>query len=135
MSYMDYNQFKAIMAENGYQKSKAVDVYLNKAMHYNKLAKRLVTNTQDKEQVVKLKMEKFIKKYDDARIEAVWDAINVAKLEKYQGWKFVEDGDEFILQLQIKYQGNMKQATEFEQKQVELSTLYEQAYKEIGQNE
>ncbi|PEH10070.1 hypothetical protein CP353_05320 [Lactobacillus sp. UMNPBX2] len=135
MSYMDYNQFKAIMAENGYQKSKAVDVYLNKAMHYNKLAKRLVTNTQDKEQVVKLKMEKFIKKYDDARIEAVWDAINVAKLEKYQGWRFIEDGDEFILQLQIKYQGDMKQATEFEQKQVELSTLYEQAYKEIGQNE
>lgn len=131
MSYMDYNQFKAIMAENGYQKSKAVDVYLNKAMHYNKLAKRLVTNTQDKEPVVKLKMEKFIKKYDDARIEAVWDAINVAKLEKYQGWRFIEDGDEFILQLQIKYQGNMKQATEFEQKQVELSTLYEQAYKEI----
>ena len=132
MSYMDYNQFKAIMAENGYQKSKAVDVYLNKAMHYNKLAKRLVTNTQDKEQVVKLKMEKFIKKYDDARVEAVWDAINVAKLEKYQGWRFIEDGDEFILQLQIKYQGNMKQATEFERKQVELSTLYEQAYKETG---
>lgn len=131
MSYMDYNQFKAIMAENGYQKSKAVDVYLNKAMHYNKLAKRLVTNIQDKEPVIKFKMEKFVKKYDDARIEAVWDAISVAELEKLQGWKFIEDGDEFILQLQIKYQGNMKQATEFEQKQVELSTLYEQAYKEI----
>ena len=135
MSYMDYNQFKAIMAENGYQKSKAVDVYLDKAMHYNKLIKSIKANTKDKEPVVKLKMEKFIKKYDDARIEAVWDAINVAKLEKYQGWKFIEDGDEFILQLQIKYQGNIKQATEFEQKQVELSTLYEQAYKEIGQNE
>ena len=113
MSYMDYNQFKAIMAENGYQKSKAVDVYLNKAMHYHRLAQKIVANTQDKEPVVKIKMEKFIKKYDDARIEAVWDAINVAKLEKYQGWRFIEDGDEFILQLQIKYQGNMKQATEF----------------------
>ena len=135
MSYMDYNQFKAIMAENGYQKSKAVDVYLNKAMHYNKLIKSIKANIKDKEQVVKLKMEKFIKKYNDARVEAVWDAINVAKLEKCQGWRFIEDGDEFILQLQIKYQGNMKQATEFEQKQVELSTLYEQAYKEIGQNE
>lgn len=135
MSYMDYNQFKAIMAENGYQKSKAVDVYLNKAMSYHRLAQKIVANTQDKEPVVKLKMEKFVKKYDGARVEAVWDAINVAKLEKYQGWKFIEDGDEFILQLQIKYQGNMKQATEFEQKQVELSTLYEQAYKEIGQNE
>ena len=131
MSYMDYNQFKAIMAENGYQKSKAVDVYLNKAMHYHRLAQKIGANTQDKEPIVKLKMEKFIKKYDDARVEAVWDAINVAKLEKYQGWRFIEDGDEFILQLQIKYQGDMKQATEFEQKQVELSTLYEQAYKEI----
>lgn len=132
MSYMDYNQFKAIMAENGYQKSKAVDVYLNKAMHYNKLIKSIKANIKDKEPVVKLKMEKFIKNYDDARVEEVWNAINVAKLEKYQGWRFIEDGDEFILQLQIKYQGNMKQATEFEQKQVELSTLYEQAYKEIG---
>lgn len=132
MSYMDYNQFKAIMAENGYQKSKAVDVYLNKAMHYNKLIKSIKANIKDKEPVVKLKMEKFVKKYDDARIEAVWDAINVAKLEKCQGWRFIEDGDEFILQLQIKYQGNMKQATEFEQKQVELSTLFEQAYKETG---
>ena len=134
MSYMDYNQFKAIMAENGYQKSKAVDVYLNKAMHYHRLAQKIVANTQDKP-VVKLKMEKFIKKYDDARVEAVWDAINVAKLEKYQGWRFIEDGDEFILQLQIKYQGKLKKATDFEKKQVELSTLYEQAYKEIGQNE
>lgn len=131
MSYMDYNQFKAIMSENGYQKSKAVDVYLNKAMHYNKLIKSIKENIKDKEPVVRLKMEKFIKKYDDARVEAVWDAINVAKLEKYQDWRFIEDGDEFILQLQIKYQGNMKQATEFEKKQVELSTLYEQAYKEI----
>ena len=131
MSYMDYNQFKAIMAENGYQKSKAVDVYLNKAMYYNKLIKSIKANIKDKEPVVKLKMEKFVKKYDDARIEAVWGAINVAKLEKYQGWRFIEDGDEFILQLQIKYQGNMKQATEFEKKQVELSTLYEKAYKEI----
>ena len=132
MSYMDYNQFKAIMAENGYQKSKAVDVYLDKAMRYHRLAQKIVANTQDKEPVVKLKMEKFVKKYDSARVEAVWDAINVAKLEKYQGWRFIEDGDEFILQLQIKYQGNMKQATEFEQKQVELSTLFEQAYKETG---
>lgn len=129
MSYMDYNQFKAIMAENGYQKSKVVDVYLNKAMHYNKLIKSIKANTKDKEPVVKLKMEKFIKKYDDARIEAVWDAISVAELEKLQGWKFIEDGEEFILQLQIKYQGKLKKATDFEKKQVELATLYEQAYK------
>ena len=129
MSYMDYNQFKAIMAENGYQKSKAVDVYLNKAMHYNKLIKSIKANTKDKEPVVKLKMEKFIKKYDDTRIEAVWDAISVAELEKLQGWKFIEDGEEFILQLQIKYQGKLKEATEFEKKRVELATLYEQAYK------
>lgn len=133
MSYMDYNQFKAIMAENGYQKSKAVDVYLNKAMHYNKLIKSIKANIKDKQPIVKVKMEKFIKMYNDKRIEAVWNAINVAKLEKYQGWKFIEDGEEFILQLQIKYQGKLKKATDFEKKQVELSTLYEQAYKEIRQ--
>jgi|SRR5699024_5308563 len=129
MSYMDYNEFQAIMLENSYQQSKAVEVYLNKASYYTRLIKRIVENTADKQPIVKVKMEKFIKMYNDKRIEAVWDAINVAKLEKYQGWKFIEDGEEFILQLQIKYQGKLKKATDFEKKQVELATLYEQAYK------
>lgn len=131
MSYMDYNEFQVIMLENSYQQSKAVEVYLNKASYYTRLIKRIVENTADKQPIVKVKMEKFIKMYNDKRIEAVWDAISVAELEKLQGWKFIEDGEEFILQLQIKYQGKLKQATEFEKKQVELSTLYEQAYKEI----
>lgn len=129
MSYMDYNEFQAIMLENSYQQSKAVEVYLNKASYYTRLIKRIVENTADKQPIVKVKMERFIKMYNDKRVEAVWDAISVAKLEKLQGWKFIEDGEEFILQLQIKYQGKLKKATDFEKKQVELSTLYEQAYK------
>lgn len=129
MSYMDYNEFQAIMLENSYQQSKAVEVYLNKASYYTRLIKRIVENTADKQPIVRMKMEKFIKMYNDKRIEAVWDAISVAELEKLQGWKFIEDGEEFILQLQIKYQGKLKEATEFEKKQVELATLYEQAYK------
>ena len=129
MSYMDYNQFQTVMGENGYQKSKAVDVYLNKAIHYNRMIKSIKANIEDKEPVVKAKMEKFIKLYDSKRIEAVWNAIKVAELEKLQGWKFIEDGEGFVLQLQIKYQGNLKEATDFEKKQVELATLYEQAHK------
>ncbi|MBN2921684.1 hypothetical protein [Ligilactobacillus salivarius] len=129
MSYMDYNEFQAIMLENSYQQSKAVEVYLNKASYYTRLIKRIVENTADKQPIVKVKMEKFIKMYNDKRIEAVWDAISVAELEKLQGWKFIEDGEMFILNLQIKYQGKLKKATDFEKKQVELATLYEQAYK------
>lgn len=129
MSYMDYNEFQAIMLENSYQQSKAVEVYLNKASYYMRLIKRIVENTADKQSIVKVKMEKFIKMYNDKRIEAVWDAISVAELEKLQGWKFIEDGEMFILNLQIKYQGKLKKATDFEKKQVELATLYEQAYK------
>ena len=129
MSYMDYNEFQAIMLEKGYQQSKAVEVYLNKASCYTRLINRIVENTADKQPIVKVKMEKFIKMYNDKRVEAVWDAISVAELEKLQGWKFIEDGEEFILQLQIKYQGKLKKATDFEKKQVELATLYEQAYK------
>ncbi len=129
MSYMDYNEFQAIMLENSYQQSKAVEVYLNKASYYTRLINRIVENTAYKQPIVRMKMEKFIKMYNDKRIEAVWDAISVAELEKLQGWKFIEDGEEFILQLQIKYQGKLKKATDFEKKQVELATLYEQAYK------
>ena len=126
---MDYNEFQAIMLENSYQQSKAVEVYLNKASYYTRLIKRIVENTADKQPIVKVKMEKFIKMYNDKRVEAVWDAISVAELEKLQGWKFIEDGEMFILNLQIKYQGKLKKATDFENKQVELATLYEQAYK------
>ncbi|MCR4913963.1 MAG: hypothetical protein K5983_09550 [Lactobacillus sp.] len=126
---MDYNEFQAIMLENSYQQSKAVEVYLNKASYYTRLINRIVENTAYKQPIVRMKMEKFIKMYNDKRIEAVWDAISVAELEKLQGWKFIEDGEEFILQLQIKYQGKLKKATDFEKKQVELATLYEQAYK------
>lgn len=129
MSYMDYNEFQAIMLENSYQQSKAVEVYLNKASYYTRLIKRIVENTADKQPIVKVKMEKFIKMYNDKRIEAVWDAISVAELEKLQGWKFIEDGEMFILNLQIKYQGKLKKATEIEKKQVELATLYEQAHR------
>lgn len=129
MSYMDYNEFQAIMLGNSYQQSKAVEVYLNKASYYTRLIKRIVENTADKQPIVKVKMEKFIKMYNDKRIETVWDAISVAELEKLQGWKFIEDGEMFILNLQIKYQGKLKKATDFEKKQVELATLYEQAYK------
>ena len=129
MSYMDYNEFQAIMLENSYQQSKAVEVYLNKASYYTRLINRIVDNTADKQPIVKVKMEKFIKMYNDKRVEAVWDAISVAELEKLQGWKFIEDGEEFILQLQIKYQGKLKETTEFEKKQVELAILDEQSYK------
>jgi hypothetical protein len=59
----------------------------------------------------------------------VWDAIAVAQEEKRQGWRYVEDGANFLAYLEVKYDGDLKQATEVEKLQIQLTTLYDQMYR------
>lgn len=37
MAYMDYKQFQAIMNENDFETSKAVQLYLDRAKHYQRM--------------------------------------------------------------------------------------------------
>lgn len=106
------------MAENGYSSSAAVMTSITKAMKYQN-----IINALRKEDNPKL--APFIKHYDEKRVAAVLDALRTAEIEHTQGWKFVEDGEAFILSLQVKYEGNLKLMTDEEKMQLELTTLYD----------
>lgn len=118
MAYMNYTEYKKIMAENGYSSSAAVMTSITKAMKYQN-----IINALRKEDNPKL--APFIKHNDEKRVAAVLDALRTAEIEHNQGWKFVEDGEAFILSLQVKYEGNLKLMTDEEKMQLELTTLYD----------
>ncbi len=62
-------------------------------------------------------------------------AIAVAQEEKRQGWRYVEDGAKFLAYLEVKYDGDLKQATEVEKLQIQLTTLYDQMYRKRSEGE
>lgn len=121
--------FDKIMKENNYQKSKAVEVHLKIAKHYAAIVNSLVKNLKDQPESTQAKLYIFINQNNDKRIEKMWDAIDTAKLEKMQGWKFVEDGETFIYYLQVKYKGNLRKVSHEESMQIDLITWYDQAYR------
>ena len=121
--------FKKIMEENNYQKSKAVEVHLRIAKHYATIVNSLVKNLKDQSESTQAKLYIFINQNNDKRIKKMWDAVDTAKLEKMQGWKFVEDGETFIYYLQVKYKGNLRKVSHEESMQIDLITWYDQAYR------
>ena len=121
--------FDKIMEENNYQKSKAVEVHLRIAKHYVTIVNSLVKNLKDQSESTQAKLYIFINQNNDKRIKKMWDAVDTAKLEKMQGWKFVEDGETFIYYLQVKYKGNLRKVSHEESMQIDLITWYDQAYR------
>lgn len=121
--------FKKIMEENNYQKSKAVEAHLRIAKHYATIVNSLVKNLKDQSESTQAKLYIFINQNNDKRIKKMWDAVDTAKLEKMQGWKFVEDGETFIYYLQVKYKGNLREVSDEENMQINLITWYDQAYR------
>lgn len=121
--------FDKIMEENNYQKSKAVEVHLRIAKHYATIVNSLVKNLKDQSESTQAKLYIFINQNNDKRIKKMWDAVDTAKLEKIQGWKFVEDGETFIYYLQVKYKGNLRKVSHEESMQIDLITWYDQAYR------
>lgn len=118
MAYMNYSEYKRIMAENGYASSAAVMTSITKAMKYQNIIKALKKENNPR-------LDPFIKHNDEKRVEAVLEALRTAEIEHAQGWRFVEDGEGFILSLQVKYEGNLKLMTDEEKMQLELTTLYD----------
>ena len=121
--------FDKIMEENNYQKSKAVEVHLRIAKHYATIVNSFVKNLKDQSESTQAKLYIFINQNNDKRIKKMWDAVDTAKLEKMQGWKFVEDGETFIYYLQVKYKGNLRKVSHEESMQIDLITWYDQAYR------
>ena len=134
MRYMNQIQYNEIMKCECLKESIAVKAMLRQAMLHTNIIKKLELHAEAYPEQKEL-FQKFIKEHDGKRISAVWEAIAVAQEEKRQGWRFVEDGANFLAYLEVKYDGNLKQATEVEKLQIQLTTLYDQMYRKSLEGE
>ncbi len=114
MAYMDYREYQAIMKENGYKESKAVKLFLKRAAAFNKRKKILME--QEKADCGNRILNQYIKKTEEQRMKAVWDAIDCAEIEKRQGFYFFEDGggDKFMNVMVVQYEGDLSRMTALE---------------------
>lgn len=126
--YMNQVQYAEIMKYENLNESIAVKAYLRQAMMQTNIIRKLEIHAEDHEDQAPI-FRKYIKEHDEKRVQAVWDAIAVAQEEKRQGWRYVEDGANFLAYLDVKYNGDLKQATEVEKLQIQLTTLYDQMYR------
>lgn len=126
--YMNQVQYAEIMKYENLNESIAVKAYLRQAMMQTNIIRKLEIHAEAHEEQAPI-FRKYIKEHDEKRVKAVWDAIAVAEEEKRQGWRYVEDGAKFLAYLEVKYNGDLKQATDVEKLQVQLTTLYDQMYR------
>ena len=125
---MNQIQYNDIMKYECLKESIAVKAMLKQAMLHTNIIKKLELHA-DAHPEQKENIQKFIKEHHDKRIAAVWKAITVAGEEKKQGWRFVEDGPQFLSYLETKYDNDLSKVTEVENLQIKLTTLYSQLYK------
>lgn len=114
MAYMDYYEYQAIMKENGFVESKSVKLFLKRATAFNN-RKKILMNAElsDRDNGV---LKEYIHKTELQRIQAVWDAIDCAEIEKRQGFLFLEDsgGDKFMAVMMTQYEGDLSRMTALE---------------------
>lgn len=111
---MDYKMYQAIMAENNLVESQAVKLFLKRAAAFNKRKKIFIKQEQfDRNNGVLLE---YIHKTELQRIQAVWDAIDCAEIEKRQGFYFIEQsgGDQFMAVMVTQYEGDLSHMTALE---------------------
>lgn len=64
--------------------------------------------------------DKMLRYSENKRVEAVFTALDLAEIEKEQGWLFVEDGEAFLNLLIAKYQGDLTQMNAIESAKLEM---------------
>lgn len=114
MAYMDYKMYQAVMAENNLVESQAVKLFLKRAAAFNNRKKIFIKQEQfDHNNGVLLE---YIHKTELQRIQAVWDAIDCAEIEKRQGFYFIEQsgGDKFMAVMITQYEGDLSRMTAIE---------------------
>lgn len=110
--YMSNKDFKEIMASNGWNISQAVKVYLVKASHCFKQRELMEKSVKAHPSNKVLQAE--YQRLDEKRVEYVWWALDTAKAEYLQNWRFLEDGSDFVNAMLIMYEGDLTKCTQLE---------------------
>jgi len=112
------------MQSENLRSSQAVKVYLTKAAHFynqQKVLQRAVVNHP-----ANITLEAEMRHVDESRVENVWLAIETAKEEKKQGWLYLENGNNYVNTLLIKYEGQMERCTRLEKVKTEYIEILEE---------
>ncbi|WP_158727614.1 hypothetical protein [Levilactobacillus enshiensis] len=121
--YMSNKDFKDIMADNDWKTSRAVTVYLVKASHCFKQRELMSKSLKLHPQNRVLRAE--YKRLDEKRVEYVWSALDTAEAEFLQGWRYLEDGSDFVNAMLVKYKGDLTKCTRPEKLKSEYIELLE----------
>ncbi|WP_334468966.1 hypothetical protein [Levilactobacillus sp. HBUAS67488] len=74
------------------------------------------------------------KRLDEERVKYVWWALDTAEAEHLQGWRYLEDGSDFVNAMLIKYEGDLSQRTQIERAQSEYIEVLEEAQQQLIKN-
>lgn len=111
MTEWNAKTYKEFMENNHLLESRAVKSFVREAAKQMRAVKIYSDYMADDPNPVTLD---FMEQADKARQEAIKMAIWVATEEKKQGWKFLEDGQEYVNTLMLKYQGDLTKCTDEE---------------------
>lgn len=64
----------------------------------------------------------------------MWLAIETAEAEKLQGWRYLEDGSDFVNALLIKYEGKLEKCTHLEKLKTEYIEILEETQQKMIKN-
>ncbi|QOX67339.1 hypothetical protein GNY08_07075 [Levilactobacillus brevis] len=131
--YMNNSDYKEVMTAEGLTSSRAVKLYLLKANGFFKQQELLKVAVAAHPNNVALMAG--LKHADESRVENVWLAIETARAEKLQGWKYLEDGNDFVNTLLIKYEGDMTRCTHLEKLKTEYIEILEEEQQRQIKNE
>lgn len=110
---MNATEYQAVMDDQGLTTSKAVKACLDRAAHYKRLYKVCEAgyhNAHMDGEFIQCQLHDL----DEQRVNYVWLAVDTAKQERDQCWRYIEDGDKYISSLMIKYSGDLSQCTPLE---------------------
>ncbi|WP_203648947.1 hypothetical protein [Secundilactobacillus yichangensis] len=103
--------YKEYMQKNHLVESRAVKSFVLEAAKQMRWVKIYSDYMNDDPNPVTLN---FMEKADKDRQEAIKMALWTAMEEKKQGWQFLENGQEYVNTLMLKYQGDLTKCTDEE---------------------
>lgn len=128
IEYMNANQYKELMQYSGFVESEAVKLFLQFAKRATSIRNTLMKQYEKTPSVV---LEHFIKEQEQERIESVWKAYWTAQSEHKQGWRYIEDAEDFMVKMYLKHEGDLTKCDSLETAQIEyINTLDEQRRKQ-----
>lgn len=126
---LNAKEFTRLLDTHDLKVSQAVKVHLASACRYQNLLRGLkkVRGSDDPNSFLGQKISQL----EAEKANEIMAALYIAWAEQKQAWRFIEDCEEFLQLLKVKYQGNLDTLTQLESCQLKLARLYAEIYQAV----